>query len=137
MQKKCAFLSFTDDYSDPQRTPVGGFSFSLKNDGFSSDKFTVDCLCHLKRPRYAELKVVMEQIPDIQRDSLEQFDTKLLNPSLQKMADKRRKDNFKRLIAGCIGVSCAPKSREIERKDQAVSSSLLHLGWWIRALLIG
>lgn len=55
------------------------------------------------RPRYAELKVVMEQIPDIQRDSLEQFDTKLLNPSLQKMADKRRKDNFKRLIAGCIG----------------------------------
>uniref|UniRef100_A0A8C3L656 Exportin-5 n=1 Tax=Chrysolophus pictus TaxID=9089 RepID=A0A8C3L656_CHRPC len=55
------------------------------------------------RPRYAELKVVMEQIPDIQRDSLEQFDSKLLNPTLQKVADKRRKDHFKRLITGCIG----------------------------------
>jgi len=46
----------------------------------------------------------MEQIPDIQRDSLEQFDSKLLNPTLQKVADKRRKDHFKRLITGCIGV---------------------------------
>lgn len=59
----------------------------------------------LQRPRYAELKAVMEQIPDIQRDSLEQFDSKLLNPTLQKVADKRRKDHFKRLITGCIGVS--------------------------------
>ncbi|NWI97156.1 XPO5 protein, partial [Pitta sordida] len=55
------------------------------------------------RPRYAELKAVMEQIPDIQLESLEQFDSKLLNPTLQKVADKRRKDNFKRLITGCIG----------------------------------
>uniref|UniRef100_A0A8B9SY97 Exportin-5 n=1 Tax=Anas platyrhynchos TaxID=8839 RepID=A0A8B9SY97_ANAPL len=55
------------------------------------------------RPRYAELKAVMEQIPDIQKDSLEQFDSKLLNPALQKVADKRRKDHFKRLITGCIG----------------------------------
>ncbi|PKU49106.1 hypothetical protein llap_548 [Limosa lapponica baueri] len=55
------------------------------------------------RPRYAELKAVMEQVPDIQRDSLEQFDSKLLNPTLQKVADKRRKDHFKRLITGCIG----------------------------------
>lgn len=47
----------------------------------------------------------MEQIPDIQLDSLEQFDSKLLNPTLQKVADKRRKDHFKRLISGCIGVS--------------------------------
>lgn len=58
----------------------------------------------LQRPRYAELKAVMEQIPDIQKDSLEQFDSKLLNPALQKVADKRRKDHFKRLITGCIGV---------------------------------
>ncbi|XP_054833236.1 exportin-5 isoform X2 [Eublepharis macularius] len=55
------------------------------------------------RPRYAELKAVMEQVPEIQEDSLEQFDSKLLNPTLQKAADKRRKDNFKRLIAGCVG----------------------------------
>uniref|UniRef100_A0A8C5TJC8 Exportin-5 n=1 Tax=Malurus cyaneus samueli TaxID=2593467 RepID=A0A8C5TJC8_9PASS len=55
------------------------------------------------RPRYTELKAVMEQIPDIQLESLEQFDSKLLNPTLQKVADKRRKDHFKRLISGCIG----------------------------------
>uniref|UniRef100_A0A8D0H756 Exportin-5 C-terminal domain-containing protein n=1 Tax=Sphenodon punctatus TaxID=8508 RepID=A0A8D0H756_SPHPU len=54
------------------------------------------------RPRYTELKAVMEQIPEIQKESLEQFDSKLLNPTLQKVADKRRKDHFKRLIAGCI-----------------------------------
>lgn len=47
----------------------------------------------------------MEQIPEIHKESLDQFDCKLLNPSLQKAADKRRKDHFKRLIAGCIGVS--------------------------------
>uniref|UniRef100_A0A8D2J1T0 Exportin-5 n=1 Tax=Varanus komodoensis TaxID=61221 RepID=A0A8D2J1T0_VARKO len=55
------------------------------------------------RPRYAELKAVMEQVPEIQQESLEQFDSKLLNLTLQKVADKRRKDHFKRLIAGCIG----------------------------------
>ncbi|KAL8185702.1 UNVERIFIED_CONTAM: Exportin-5 [Gekko kuhli] len=55
------------------------------------------------RPRYAELKAVMEQVPEIQTESLEQFDSKLLNPTLQKAADKRRKEHFKRLIAGCIG----------------------------------
>lgn len=49
----------------------------------------------------------MEQIPEINKESLDQFDCKLLNPSLQKAADKRRKDHFKRLIAGCIGVSHA------------------------------
>ncbi|RLV98691.1 hypothetical protein DV515_00010571 [Chloebia gouldiae] len=59
-------------------------------------------LRNMRRPRYGELKAVMEQIPDIQLDSLEQFDSKLLNPTLQKMADKRRKDHFKRLISGCI-----------------------------------
>lgn len=57
-----------------------------------------------QRPRYLEIRAVMEQIPEIQKDSLDQFDCKLLNPSLQKVADKRRKDQFKRLIAGCIGV---------------------------------
>lgn len=66
-------------------------------------------LCYLKRPRYAELKAVMEQIPEIQKDSLEQFDSKLLNVTLQKVTDKRRKDHFKRLIAGCIGVGCGIK----------------------------
>lgn len=69
-------------------------------------KLSIDYyLCYLKRPRYVELKAVMEQVPEIQTESLEQFDTKLLNPTLPKVADKRRKEHFKRLIAGCIGVS--------------------------------
>lgn len=59
----------------------------------------------------------MEQIPDIQRDSLEQFDSKLLNPTLQKVADKRRKDHFKRLITGCIGVG------DILGENKSVSSN--------------
>ncbi|XP_051008849.1 exportin-5 [Acomys russatus] len=55
------------------------------------------------RPRYLEMRAVMEQIPEIHKESLEQFDSKLLKPGVQKLADKRRKDHFKRLIAGCIG----------------------------------
>ncbi|XP_067149329.1 exportin-5 isoform X1 [Apteryx mantelli] len=64
------------------------------------------------RPRYAELRAVMEQVPDIQRESLEQFESKLLNPTLQKVADKRRKDHFKRLITGCIGKSLGEQFRK-------------------------
>ncbi|KAH0622594.1 hypothetical protein JD844_025015 [Phrynosoma platyrhinos] len=60
------------------------------------------CLMKQERPRYAELKTVMEEVPEIQKESLEQFDSKLLNVTLKKMAEKRRKDHFKRLIAGCI-----------------------------------
>ncbi|CAH2256592.1 exportin-5 isoform X3 [Pelobates cultripes] len=54
------------------------------------------------RPHYPALRSVMEQVPEIQKQSLDQFDSKLLFPK-QKMADKRRKDHFKRLITGCIG----------------------------------
>ncbi|XP_038617155.1 exportin-5 isoform X2 [Tachyglossus aculeatus] len=64
------------------------------------------------RPRYMEVRAVMEQIPEIQMEALEQFDSKLLNPTLQKMADKRRKDHFKRLIAGCIGKPLGEKFRK-------------------------
>ncbi|KAJ1148542.1 hypothetical protein NDU88_001371 [Pleurodeles waltl] len=56
------------------------------------------------RPHFVELKSVMEQIPDIQLDSLEQFDAKLLIPTpAGKPVDKRKKDHFRRLISGCIG----------------------------------
>ncbi|XP_028903292.1 exportin-5 [Ornithorhynchus anatinus] len=64
------------------------------------------------RPRYMEVRAVMEQIPEIQKEALEQFDSKLLNPTLQKVADKRRKDHFKRLIAGCIGKPLGEKFRK-------------------------
>lgn len=89
-----------------------------------------------QRPRYLEIRAVMEQIPEIQKDSLDQFDCKLLNPSLQKVADKRRKDQFKRLIAGCIGVGHAaswcsqpPCSlRPCVQADQKPATALGHYG---------
>ncbi|KAG2467195.1 XPO5 protein, partial [Polypterus senegalus] len=55
------------------------------------------------RPRYSELKVVMEQIPNIQKEDLVQFDMKLMNQSQHKISDKKRKDYFKRLISGSFG----------------------------------
>ncbi|KAK1170946.1 exportin-5-like [Acipenser oxyrinchus oxyrinchus] len=55
------------------------------------------------RPRFPELRTVMEQIPQIQMDCLDQFDLKVLNPGQQKTADKKRKDIFKRLISGTVG----------------------------------
>ncbi|PIO22534.1 hypothetical protein AB205_0196650 [Aquarana catesbeiana] len=44
----------------------------------------------------------MEQVPEVQLDSLQQFDTELLSPG-QKVSKKMRKDQFRRLISGCIG----------------------------------
>ncbi|KAJ8248631.1 hypothetical protein GJAV_G00244070 [Gymnothorax javanicus] len=55
------------------------------------------------RPRYAELRVIMEQIPNIQVDALNQYDQKLLNPPPQKLGEKKKKDLFKRLLAGIVG----------------------------------
>lgn len=46
----------------------------------------------------------MNQIPNIQPDLLEQFDQKTINPASQKVGEKKRKDQFKKLIAGAIGV---------------------------------
>ncbi|CAJ0943646.1 unnamed protein product [Ranitomeya imitator] len=54
------------------------------------------------RPQVPELRVVMEQIPEIHSDSLQQFDSRLLYPT-QKQGEKRRRDHFRRLIAGIIG----------------------------------
>ncbi|XP_067277534.1 exportin-5 [Pseudorasbora parva] len=55
------------------------------------------------RPRYAELRLVMNQIPDIQVDALEQFDQKAIQPAVSKAGEKKKKDQFKRLIAGTVG----------------------------------
>lgn len=66
----------------------------------------------------------MEQIPEIHKESLDQFDSKLLKPALQKPADKRRKDHFKRLIAGCIGVSHASH-------EGSQSYAFAYIGMWV------
>ncbi|KAM8947256.1 exportin-5 [Pelodytes ibericus] len=53
------------------------------------------------RPQCNALRTVMEQVPDIALESLEQFDSRLLLPK-QKISVKKRRDHFKRLISGCI-----------------------------------
>lgn len=46
----------------------------------------------------------MTQIPNINTDALDQYDHRLLDPNAQKVGDKKRKDQFKKLIAGTVGV---------------------------------
>uniref|UniRef100_A0AAR2JCZ8 Importin N-terminal domain-containing protein n=1 Tax=Pygocentrus nattereri TaxID=42514 RepID=A0AAR2JCZ8_PYGNA len=55
------------------------------------------------RPRYTELRAIMNQIPNIHLEQLEQFDQRTVNPALQKVGEKKRKDQFKKLIAGTVG----------------------------------
>lgn len=46
----------------------------------------------------------MTQIPNINLDALDQYDQRLLDPNGHKVGEKKRKDQFKKLIAGTIGV---------------------------------
>ncbi|XP_048061811.1 exportin-5-like isoform X1 [Megalobrama amblycephala] len=55
------------------------------------------------RPRYAELRFIMNQIPDIQVDALEQFDQKAIRSAVTKAGEKKKKEQFRRLIAGTVG----------------------------------
>ncbi|KAK9964003.1 hypothetical protein ABG768_005211, partial [Culter alburnus] len=55
------------------------------------------------RPRYAELRFIMNQIPDIQVDALEQFDQKAIQSAVTKAGEKKKKEQFKQLIAGAVG----------------------------------
>ncbi|KAJ8361493.1 hypothetical protein SKAU_G00180180 [Synaphobranchus kaupii] len=55
------------------------------------------------RPRYSELRAVMTQIPNIQAEALNQYDQRILNPPTQKVGEKKKKDQFKRLLAGTVG----------------------------------
>uniref|UniRef100_A0A8C6UXA7 Exportin 5 n=1 Tax=Neogobius melanostomus TaxID=47308 RepID=A0A8C6UXA7_9GOBI len=70
------------------------------------------------RPRYAELRTVMMQVPNINMDSLDQYDHKLLDPKAQKAGEKKRKDQFKRLLAGTIGKAlCEQFKKEVHIKN--------------------
>lgn len=51
-----------------------------------------------------ELRAVMTQIPNISVEALDQYDHRLMDPNAQKVGDKKRKDQFKKLIAGTVGV---------------------------------
>uniref|UniRef100_A0A7N8YE89 Exportin 5 n=1 Tax=Mastacembelus armatus TaxID=205130 RepID=A0A7N8YE89_9TELE len=64
------------------------------------------------RPRYMELRVVMTQIPNISVDALDQYDHRLIDPNAQKAGDKKRKDQFKKLIAGTVGKALCQQFRK-------------------------
>ncbi|KAM6923339.1 exportin-5 [Lycodopsis pacificus] len=64
------------------------------------------------RPRYIELRAVMTQIPNISVESLGQYDHRLIDPNAQKLGDKKRKDQFKRLIAGTVGKALCQQFRK-------------------------
>uniref|UniRef100_A0A3Q0STW4 Exportin-5 n=1 Tax=Amphilophus citrinellus TaxID=61819 RepID=A0A3Q0STW4_AMPCI len=64
------------------------------------------------RPRYTELRGVMIQIPNISLEALDQYDHRLMDPSAQKFGDKKRKDQFKKLIAGTVGKALCQQFRK-------------------------
>ncbi|XP_034537797.1 exportin-5 [Notolabrus celidotus] len=64
------------------------------------------------RPRYTELKSVMTQIPNINVEALDQYDHRLLDPNVQKVGHKKRKDQFKKLIAGTVGKALCQQFRK-------------------------
>ncbi|XP_056147857.1 exportin-5 [Lampris incognitus] len=66
------------------------------------------------RPRYMELRNVMNQIPDINMEALEQYDHRLMdpNPNAQKVSDKKKKDQFKKLVAGAVGKALCQQFRK-------------------------
>uniref|UniRef100_A0A674E1E4 Exportin-5 n=1 Tax=Salmo trutta TaxID=8032 RepID=A0A674E1E4_SALTR len=65
------------------------------------------------RPRYMELRDVMTQIPDINLEALDQYDQRLLEPSsAQRLGEKKRKDQFKKLIAGTVGKALAQQFKK-------------------------
>ncbi|XP_072247044.1 exportin-5 [Leuresthes tenuis] len=64
------------------------------------------------RPRYVELRAVMIQVPNISVEALDQYDHKLLDPNAQKAGEKKRKDQFKKLIAGTVGKALCQQFRK-------------------------
>uniref|UniRef100_A0A3B4ZEZ9 Exportin-5 n=1 Tax=Stegastes partitus TaxID=144197 RepID=A0A3B4ZEZ9_9TELE len=64
------------------------------------------------RPRYIELRTVMTQIPNINVDALDQYDNRLMDPNAQKVAEKKRRDQFKKLIAGTVGKALCQQFRK-------------------------
>ncbi|XP_068424542.1 exportin-5 isoform X2 [Clinocottus analis] len=64
------------------------------------------------RPRYVELRAVMIQIPNISVETLDQYDHRLIDPNVQKLGEKKRKDQFKRLIAGTVGKALCQQFRK-------------------------
>ncbi|GAA6098173.1 exportin-5 [Tachysurus ichikawai] len=83
---------------------LSGLQMHGQHDGCSAALTQLALLIYdALRPQYPELRIIMNQIPNVQRDLLEQFDQKTINPASQKVGEKKRKDQFKKLIAGAVG----------------------------------
>lgn len=69
----------------------------------------------------------MTQIPNINVGALDQYDRALSDPNSQKAGDKRKKDKFKKLIAGALGVMLCSATREqcLIREMPAAGCSLV------------
>uniref|UniRef100_A0A3B5M0D3 Exportin-5 n=1 Tax=Xiphophorus couchianus TaxID=32473 RepID=A0A3B5M0D3_9TELE len=64
------------------------------------------------RPRYIELRAVMTQIPNISTEALDLYDQRLVDPNAQKVGEKKRRDQFKKLLAGTIGKALCQQFRK-------------------------
>lgn len=64
------------------------------------------------RPRYMELRTVMTQIPNISVEALDQYDYKLMDPKAPKPGEKKRKELFKKLLAGTVGKALCQQFRK-------------------------
>ncbi|XP_008427784.1 exportin-5 [Poecilia reticulata] len=64
------------------------------------------------RPRYVELRAVMTQVPNISIDALDLYDQRLVDPNAQKAGEKKRRDQFKKLLAGTIGKALCQQFRK-------------------------
>ncbi|XP_054885590.1 exportin-5 [Poeciliopsis prolifica] len=64
------------------------------------------------RPRYIELRAVMTQVPNISIEALDLYDQRLVDPNAQKVGEKKRRDQFKKLLAGTIGKALCQQFRK-------------------------
>ncbi|XP_028325256.1 exportin-5 [Gouania willdenowi] len=70
------------------------------------------------RPRYVELRTIMTQIPNINLEALDQYDQRLIDPNAQKLGEKKRKDQFKKLLAGTVGRAlCQQFKKEVHIRN--------------------
>ncbi|CAL1577402.1 unnamed protein product [Knipowitschia caucasica] len=70
------------------------------------------------RPRYPELRAVMSEVPGINLEALYQFDQKLMDPKATKLGEKKRKDQFRKFLAGTIGTAlCQQFKKEVHIKN--------------------
>ncbi|ELU03767.1 hypothetical protein CAPTEDRAFT_151775 [Capitella teleta] len=65
------------------------------------------------RPLFPEIINVLKQVPNCSENLVKQFDEKLSSQTAQKaMTEKRKKDSFKKLVQGVIGMNIGQRFRQ-------------------------